>query len=752
MPRQKRRLHPVVEAYVSTDRPLKDILVAADEPRDLPTRATLAMRRCIDGEGPEDEALALAQSACVGDADPDMLIVLYAVWSFLSSLRHRLDECRMVLERVRSLVSPRTPPEIRALALHTEVNHLFYRGRKEEAAACSRQALAVLPANSPRRPNLFCDWAFMLATLGRGAEVEEEYARLADEPGGTYEAQHVNFRLCHCGETGRMAEARACAEAVLSGPNAVRFGQGCRFWQTLADVLLENAGEALPGYAAVLGQLLAGQVERAGVLARVEDEHTEVSGYVYGCRFDAFNMLRVDLANGRADAARRLIQVRRKLGNSHYLDDFFLARAELLAGNREEAARRFAAAYHACRRYRAERRLEIELRLACEMSRPDVMHLTAAAVGAAGAVGNEAAVAEPAPRADAGRTRKTRTGVDRLVGESLAMVELRRTVERVAAADVPVLITGETGTGKELVARAIHETGPRAAGPFVAVNCGSIAEGLLESELFGYERGAFTGAAAAHRGLFEEAGKGTILLDEIGDISPRLQVSLLRVLEAGEIRPVGSARSRRVRCRVVAATNADLDELVARGAFRKDLLFRLRRLEIRMPPLRERREDVALLAEHFMAEAGGGSAGRSRLAPELKARLREREWPGNVRELRNEIERMMLLGLDRPAGEPSAAVEPPAPSPVQAGRDAGPAEKRTAAAVEYGRSRLRQLERLRAMFREHNVLTRSEIIRAMGVSQATATSYLKALCAEGCIEKVTPTAAPGTHYFRVRSS
>jgi transcriptional regulator with PAS, ATPase and Fis domain len=198
-----------------------------------------------------------------------------------------------------------------------------------------------------------------------------------------------------------------------------------------------------------------------------------------------------------------------------------------------------------------------------------------------------------------------------------------------------VLIVGETGTGKELVARALHEESERAAEPFLAVNCGAISESLLESELFGHESGAFTGARRAHRGLFEAAGRGTLLLDEIGDTSPRLQVALLRVLETGEVRPVGSSTSRKVRCRVLAATNADLTGMVGEGRFRKDLYFRLDRIAIRIPPLRERGEDILSLADHFLSE-DRHDGHRPTMSEALKAALLAHQWSGNVRELRGE--------------------------------------------------------------------------------------------------------------------
>jgi DNA-binding NtrC family response regulator len=228
-----------------------------------------------------------------------------------------------------------------------------------------------------------------------------------------------------------------------------------------------------------------------------------------------------------------------------------------------------------------------------------------------------------------------------VVGRSEGMLQVYKTAARVAATDATVLVQGESGTGKELVARAIHTASARSGGPFIAVDCGAIAEGVLESELFGHARGSFTGATGARRGLFEEASAGTLFLDEIGDIGPRVQGQLLRVLQEGEIRRVGESAPVKVDARVVAATNKDLMEAVKAGRFREDLFYRLNVVTIRIPPLRERREDVPLLAEHFASRHAGARG--ATLTTEAREALLAWDWPGNVRELENAVARALAL-------------------------------------------------------------------------------------------------------------
>jgi len=240
--------------------------------------------------------------------------------------------------------------------------------------------------------------------------------------------------------------------------------------------------------------------------------------------------------------------------------------------------------------------------------------------------------------------RRTVPG-ERLVGKSAAMLEVFKTIGRVAPRDVPVLVTGESGTGKELVARAIHAASPRADRPFVAVNTAAIPRELLESELFGHERGAFTGAVAARAGRFREAAGGTLFLDEIGDMSGDLQAKLLRVLQDHQVTPVGSSAMQTVDVRIVTATHRDLDAAVQDGSFREDLLYRLRVVPLHLPPLRERREDVRLLSEHFAQRYAIELAGAPRaLAGEALELLSRHSWPGNVRELENALKRALVLG------------------------------------------------------------------------------------------------------------
>lgn len=275
-----------------------------------------------------------------------------------------------------------------------------------------------------------------------------------------------------------------------------------------------------------------------------------------------------------------------------------------------------------------------------------------------------------------------------IIGESEAIETLRSLIERAAPSEATILISGETGTGKELVADAIYTCSGRAAGPMVRINCGALPDHLVESELFGHEKGAFTGAQQARPGRFELADRGTLFLDEVGELPPAAQVKLLRVLEDGKIDRIGSRESRQVDVRLVAATNVDLETAVKEGRFRQDLLFRLKVIEIRVPPLRERLGDVPLLLDFFMDKyCRRLGRPRPRLDGDVASWLGGREWPGNVRELENMVERALVLGEGETLGAADfgdlslrGAQGPPSPG---VGMDLKQAARAAAAQTEH---------------------------------------------------------------------
>jgi len=299
------------------------------------------------------------------------------------------------------------------------------------------------------------------------------------------------------------------------------------------------------------------------------------------------------------------------------------------------------------------------------------------------------------------------------IGQSSAIKNVLKVVDKVALSDAPILIQGESGTGKEMIAGMIHAKSRRSDQPFLAVNCGVLQDQLLASELFGHEKGAFTGASQSKPGLFEAADGGTILLDEISETSPSVQVSLLRVLQSGEIRRVGSTTIHRVNVRVISATNKNLLEEIRQNRFREDLLFRLNTVTVEMPPLRERIADITLLAEHFLGRNPYG-IDKKTLSPETVSALRSHNWPGNVRELRNVIERACLLSDDTEIEPEDLAL----PTANASGEDDGDSAAISLAEVER-RHILRVLRRLGG--------NKTQAAKTLGISLKTLYNKIESL-------------------------
>jgi DNA-binding NtrC family response regulator len=314
---------------------------------------------------------------------------------------------------------------------------------------------------------------------------------------------------------------------------------------------------------------------------------------------------------------------------------------------------------------------------------------------------------------DENRELRHRLGKHELVGAGPAMKKLAAQIERVAASETRVCILGETGTGKELVARAIHEKSPRHEQSFITLNCAAVPAELIESELFGHEKGAFTGAAAKHLGKFEQAEGGTLFLDEIGDMPVAMQAKLLRVLEEGEVERVGGDKPIKVNVRVLVATHRNLEELVKQNAFRRDLFHRVYVFPLTLPPVRERPEDFADLAAHFARQVAAQNGWKEKVfAPDAIAALRKYGWPGNVRELRNVVERLILLSADETITAADVSLILPTSDLASSGSAAGAATGTLAERTEAF-----EREVMLAEIRRHN-FHMTNVARALGLERS----------------------------------
>lgn len=467
--------------------------------------------------------------------------------------------------------------------------------------------------------------------------------------------------------------------------------------------------------------------------------------------------IRAELANRNHEAARWLIEQKEQEGNFLGLEHFFLTRIEILASNHEKAKYHLRKLKEFVFKYGFEKRIEIELDLACELN----INLYNRLLKDCDQIESARININPKPV-------KVVSNVNTLHGKSEIISKLKNQIEKLAPLNIPVLITGETGTGKDLVAHLLHDSSPRAKEPFIAINCAAISENLLQSELFGYEKGAFTGAFSNHKGIIEEAGLGTVFLDEIGDISQQLQVVLLRLLENGEYRPIGSNKTKKMACRVIAATNAPLEKLVEKNTFRKDLYYRLERFLISIPPLREHKEDISELAFYFLKIDRDPSIKIS-LSSDLIKALEIYKWPGNIRELRNVMERMRFLNLNKqqfnlsdlekeylPVNKNILVEDKSGFYPIVSLETSTVENKQSSTPFPtvnikmHGKKHNQmRTETLKRMFQKYKKLSKTEAAKALNCSINSISDDIDILLNEGVIEKIEPSTSPRTHYYQI---
>ena len=724
----------------------------------------------------QEEANELAESTYQLPCHADLQLLFLAAWySMLLNLEDiPVEQVSTLQTSMNALVTKDTPPElvgvVRFLGSHTAAVLGDYR----EMVRLLHGVFDDVPRDSPYYAKLVTISAMGYMGAGMGADIVPYLKEIS--PSKFDELGLLLCNLVNSTMTGNIEGTPDLVQkaATFSNHKYMRYmRRRCEMCCTLIAIMSQAKGAPVPSPLLVQSEsemsswarstraLLERKPDEALYWARRDaEEGTVRSGEIF--TFVEHVLVRAELAMGNVRAAKRLLDKFREGGTETYFDDFFHARVALLLGNRDSAARHLAILRESVERYEASGRFEFEVTLATELSVGDLIALSAAPVVEL-STETLAPVKVTPPR-----------GVHAIVSVSDEMSQVKSAVTQFADLHLPVLVSGETGTGKELVARAIHEASKRAKRPFIAINCGAIPDALIESELFGHASGAFTGANSAYQGIFREAGEGTVFLDEIAGISPRLQMALLRVLETNEVRPVGSSSNLPISCRIVAASNEDLRSVVESENFRKDLYFRLQRLEVYIPPLRKRTADIVPLTRYFL-DRGRESGELTTLAPGLIDRLEQHQWPGNVRELRNIVERMRILSSDKldyavedllqsaRLGErtpkPSTVHETKSFSPEhtqskEQGRTPMPGEIRPGRPeseiqrfLASGHTTMRRKHRLRELFEEVGALKVSEAAALLGVSSRTASRYMAELCEEGFIEKVTPTKSRKSHYY-----
>lgn len=821
-------LHPILKGLLDNRLPLPDADAVVLNAEESAFHLALAQFR---NAPPASEELARARGeVLVGLAEstgnPSLLLAAYLEWFECYQHVGAPSDLEFLIHGVEEFRGRKWPPILEAWVLQVKYTWAFMRQHKAQCLYLIKQCIDCAPAGSEIWSTAIRCYSVHMAETGRLKDIQgylDEYQRVMgmEHPGLMWDAF---ANACHNGDTKSAIPLLPAARAAHERGNMIGAYAVARVFFELLAQHVPQAAVSFPipyqedcAFCRLHGgvdpdatlmttrHLLQGQTERA--LDSAREYAAALSEYFfYLPRFDGYDMVRAELAAGNRDSALVLLRKRFRNGLYIWIDDLFTARAALLHGKCNAAESMFRRCLGAAGHYGAENRLRFELLLACELpptillrwmgmihtqTPHDGVSFITALPRPTSAPPESPPIRLPASPKPVASVRTDKSSSSTFVGQGRASLEIRAKIESFASIDPPVLLTGETGVGKELVAQQIHDSGSRRNRPFVAVNCAALSSSLLLSELFGHVRGAFTGATRQRRGLFETAADGTLLLDEIGDLAPEVQGALLRVLETGEFRPVGSDVVHKSQCRILAATHRDLASLVEENRFRRDLYYRLSRLEIRIPPLRERKEDLIPIALHFLRRyhPNPGACG---IAEELREAFLAYPWNGNVRELKSAMEMLCLLygtcnqytlkemcaaephwsdivesRKDRPAStrhplgkeEPheSRAAPPPAirsrqssPHPVKA--DGGNEERGQPPANELHQEPLREhpldrLDRLEDYIRLHRRITCRQVLQVFHVSYPTATRMLRTLIDKGVVRKVEPNRSPRSHYF-----
>ena len=435
----------------------------------------------------------------------------------------------------------------------------------------------------------------------------------------------------------------------------------------------------------------------------------------------------------------------------HYMLDFFIARYFLIKKRKDLARYYYAQLLNNCEKFKAIGRLQFEMQFAFELSMSSFFEFTYPRQ-----IINSVELRKSLDIAMVAPTTEL-FGTNRIIGNSKAINEIKKKAKLYADIQRPILLIGETGAGKEIVARAIHEESTYKDKPFLAINCGALTDTLLQSELFGYEAGAFTGAVNSHKGIFEAAEDGVVFLDEFGEMSPKLQVSMLRILENNELLRVGGTKVKKIKCRIIAATNANIEELLQQKRFREDLYHRLKQFTITIIPLRERQEDIPELINYFLNQQDKKQT--QVLSKELMFKFQEYLWPGNIRELKNEIDRIKIL-----CGNKSIVEIEDIDIEWIIKKNTTPEKNKSLETTLAGNSyeqmhqiiletklssSVKRHKQIILLFKQHKKLNRVQIAQALKVSLLTITRDLKRMVADGLVEKQMPTLSSRSHYFEI---
>lgn len=744
------KLHPCLTKLFNSFEPIITIFEESDD-KDNPliisiTKLIKITRDSLGKETPMEIIEPFLDSTL--EHELDLKIFLFLMGIQANTLKGNFTQSKILLNLCHKLISSFPNKNIKAL-YHITLGHLKgCEGFGSQRIKEYKKALSLLKENEKYFTRLGILLIMIYYIEGKKKEIDIEFPQTVKRVKKALKARYYFYSYCNSIETGNLFEAENIIKTVRDSPLIYSEMNHTQLKEQNENLQLQrktwtpnriNLTKLRPYDVIHLSTYYLNAREPINAINIIRSNFNVFMVARARSSFNSFALIRAELSNSNASAAEQLMDEKKANEHIHYFDTFFLCRIAFLKENLSEASALFKLAIKAAEENDAINKLNYEIDIALEWTPSVILTLM-----------KKQNKKLPSKRILA--NKKDLTGIDRIIGQGFISKKLKNTVKKYAQIDISILIRGETGVGKEIVARALHEESSRKEEPFLAINCGAIMDSLLQSELFGHEAGAFTGANRAHKGIFETAGAGTVFLDEIGEISQTLQVNLLRVFDEGEFRTVGGTNIKKILCKIITATNAPLEEMVKNKAFRNDLYYRLKRLEINIPNLHERKEDIITLANYFLENVN-----KSAFDTKLTNALLCYRWPGNIRELRNEMESLKLLNSHKSIYSISDCSFLHA-SKSDKNKDIYVLHETEMAPIQYdpieakniisnGNGALRRREKIRDLFQSYQTLTRSEIIKILNLSPRTTTEDLKVLVDEKYITRVKPSSSSRSHYF-----
>lgn len=689
---------------------------------------------------------------CQFEIEEQLLFMEYLISMYIGRNRH--SNALSILSAMKSLISSNLSIEFQSLPYNMEGLINSNQGDKKSRTLAFEKCLEMLKGKSRRYKVILWDYMIHLCLTNDFEKIEKNIGELKKEMIGTQIEKRFDFVLLLLdSEKCRWKNLDAHCKRIQEDPALLRFTNRVLIKETKhSNVFLEQDESLLdkknPADWGLLSTLFLIKKKKQEALKWAR-KYAEDNISFKSASSEAFLLLRAELANGNANAADFFLENKIKVGNESIFDDFFKFRIHRIKGHLDLAQIHFNKFLSAIDKFDLHERFDSEIQLSPEIPFKDIRYFINNTIVSK----SNATLQNPdlTTQSNLTKVKKELHGMDFIIGEHPSIAKVKELIKKFAVVDLSVLITGETGTGKELVAKALWQIGPFKNKKFIPINCGAISDHLLQSELFGHKKGAFTGATQDHKGIFEEAGEGIVFLDEIGEISPQMQVSLLRILESREYRAVGGTETKNLKCKIIFATNRNLAEMVEKGQFRQDLQYRIDRLMISLPALRERPSDIPILIHHFINEQN------PQLPPiyfDKKAleHLTSLSWEGNIRELRNEMERVRIFHSDKVSINISDLSQKYNTLKIMPNKSSIIVSATTHLQDEKLlnlKSRFRKLDELKKLFESYGKLSRTESASLLKVSLNTSANYLNMLEKENYIKKVMPTNSVKTHYYEM---